>query len=123
MIFALMFFLICGMFLATAVACILLPFLSAALDVVAGGFLAWNLMVLVLMLLARFLWKRAGRMERAYIQSFSGWKRWCLQGTKVLLTVGLVWEAAVIAGCIWLLTDHPLDRLLPEWAVSTPIDY
>jgi len=118
MLFALFFFLIGGTFLATAIASILLPFLSTALNIAATGLLVWNAVVLLFLLVLRFLWKRAGRLERRYIQSFSGWKRWALQGMKVLLAAGVIWEILVVAVCIALLVTHPLDHLLPYWAVS-----
>ena len=37
---------------------------------------------------------------------------------KVLLAAGVIWEILVVAVCIALLVTHPLDRLLPYWAVS-----
>ena len=117
MLFALFFFLIGGMFLFTAILSILLPFLSTAFTMVMTGILVWNAALLLFLLLLRFWWKRAGRLERAYIQSFSGWKRWGLQGVKLLLTAGVVWEVLLILVCIALLLSHPLDRLLPYWAV------
>ena len=108
MLFALFFFLIGGTFLATAIASILLPFLSTALNIAATGLLVWNAVVLLFLLVLRFLWKRAGRLERRYIQSFSGWKRWALQGMNVLLAAGVIWEISVILACAGFLILQPI---------------
>lgn len=115
MLFALFFFVIGGLFLGSAILSILLPFLTAALNIAAIGLLVWNAAVLLFLLVFRFLWKRAGRLDKTYIHSFPGWRRWALQGIKVLLAVGMIWAILMISVCVALLLGRPLDRLLPYW--------
>ena len=50
-------------------------------------------------------------MERPYIDSFTGFRRFSLQSVKLLFTFGLVWEVLVMLGCVAFLVFQPLDAL------------
>lgn len=92
-------------------AAIVLPILGVALNVVAGFLLVVNLLFLAVLMFARAKWKQTGRMERSYIDSFEGWKRYGLLSIRVLLTGVVVWEALVVVLCGAYLVIQPFQYL------------
>lgn len=99
----------------------LVPLLSVLLEPavfrgIAAVLLAVNLLVLAALLAARARWKRAGRLSRAYIRRFRGWKRLGLEAAGGMLTLGAVWEFLVVlacAGCLLLQPAALLRELIP----------
>ena len=53
---------------------------------------------LALLLVLRSVWKKSGKMERAYIDGFAGWKHWALLLGKWALTALIVWQILCILG-------------------------
>ena len=90
---------------------VILPILGVALNVAAVILFILNLLFFLLLLLLRRNWKQAGRMDRMYIDSFTGFRRFSLQSVKLLFTFGLVWEVLVMLGCVAFLVFQPLDAL------------
>ncbi len=91
----------------------ILPWLGMALTTVAAILLACNAGFLALLLFARFKWKATGRMDKAYIDGYAGWKRYALLAVKVLLTAGVIWEILVVLVCAGLLIFQPWNAVLP----------
>lgn len=91
----------------------ILPWLGIALTTVAAVLLACNAGFLALLLFIRSKWKAAGRMDRAFINSYEGWKRYALLAAKILLTAGVVWEIIVVLACAALLIFQPWNAVLP----------
>lgn len=75
--------------------------------------LGFNLLVLAALLAVRRRMKRAGRLARSYIDSFRGWKRLGLMAVKLVLSLGPLWEAGVIALCALLLVIQPVHEPAP----------
>ena len=115
MLFALPFLILAALFLGSAVLAIVLPFLGIALNMVAGAMLTVNLLVLLLLLAFRKKWKQAGRLERPYIDSFPGARRFALRAIQLLLPLGILWESLVALACAAFLIFQPLDALPPGW--------
>lgn len=74
---------------------LLLPLAGLALNLVVGFLTAGSLLLLLLFLGLRRLWRRSGRMDRAYVDQYTGWKRWGLLAVSWGLTALVVWEALV----------------------------
>lgn len=91
----------------------ILPWLGFALSAVAWFLFACNMAFLVLLIFIRTKWKSTGRMDRNFIDSYEGWRRFGLQAVKALLTGGVIWETIVTAGCALLLIFQPWNALLP----------
>lgn len=89
-----------------------LVWLDTALNVVVTIMLAANAAFLTLLLFLRTKWKAMGRMEKDYIDSYEGWRRYALLGAKVLLTGGVVWEIIMVIACALLLLFHPWTAIL-----------
>ena len=92
--------------LAAALA-VILPFLGWALSVTAGFLLALNLALLLLLLCVRRRWRAAGRMDRAMMDAAAGWRRFALRAARLLLTLGVAWEALAVLLFAALLLWHP----------------
>ena len=91
----------------------ILPWLGFALTTVAAVLLACNAGFLALLLFIRHKWKATGRMDKAYIDGFDGWKRYALLAVKLLLTAGVIWEILVVLVCGGLLIFQPWNAVLP----------
>lgn len=96
---------------------IVLPILGVALNVAAIIMLALNILFFLLLVLLRKNWKRAGKMEKLYIDSFSGLRRFSLQAVKLMFTFGMVWEILVILGCIAFLIFQPVTSLMERLSI------
>ena len=94
----------------------ILPLLGVALTTVAAVLLAANAGFLALLLFIRSKWKAAGRMDKDFIGSYEGWKRYALLAVKILLTAGAVWEIVVTAVCAALLIFQPWNAFLSPFA-------
>lgn len=83
----------------------LLELLNMALPAIFTVLLVWNLLVLLVLLVIRHVWKASGTMDRAYIDALGGWKRVVLLILRYGLLVLIVWEVILIlacaAGLIW----------------------
>ncbi len=92
----------------------LLSLLSIALPVISAVLLAWNLLVLVFLLLVRRAWKKSGTMDRACIDSQTGWRRPVLLVLRWGLLLLIVWEAvlALASGCLMAWYPTLLGALL-----------
>ena len=68
--------------------------------------IAFNLLLSVVLLVVRFQWKRAGRLEWDYINSVRGWKRLWRLLVKFVMFWGPLWELAwaAIPYC-WMLME------------------
>ena len=80
----------------------ILPWLGVALTTVAA-----------VLLFARHKWKAMGKLDKAYIDGFQGWKRYVLLAVKLLLTAGVIWELLVVLVCAGLLIVQPWNAVLP----------
>ena len=98
--------------LIAAALALLLPFLGWALNLTAAVLLALNLALLVLLLYLRKRWKASGQMDRAYIDSFTGYKHFVLRAAKILLTFGVIWEALAVLLFAVLLIWRPWNGIL-----------
>ncbi len=85
-----------------------LSWLGLALNVVAAVLAVLNGALLIACLLGRHFWKKSGRMEKTYIDSFTGWRRGGLLFGKYALAGLAIWEALVVALCILYLIIQPL---------------
>ena len=106
MLFALLFLILATLFLGSAVLAIVLPFLGIALNI---------LFVLILLLAFWRKWKQAGKLERPYIDSFTGVRRFALEAIKLLIPLGILWEVLVLLACAAFLIFQPLDAIPPGW--------
>lgn len=82
----------------------------------AAVLLAVNLLALAALLAARAWWKRTGRLSRAYIRRFRGWKRLGLEAAGGILTLGAIWEFLAVlacAGCLLFPPSALLRALIP----------
>lgn len=93
--------------LAIVALAFVLVWLDMALTTVAAILLACNAVFLILLLFIRSKWKAAGRMDKGFIDSYEGWRRYALLSVKILLTAGVVWETIVVAACAALLIFRP----------------
>ena len=75
--------------------------------------LGFNILVLLAFLAIRRRMKRAGRLAWPYIDSFRGWKHLGLIAVKLVLYLGPLWEAGVIAVCALLLVIQPVHEPAP----------
>lgn len=75
----------------------ILYFLDIALNLFAPILLGLNIAGLAALLLVRWLWKRSGTMDRAYIDAQTSWKRTLLHILRWVLRVCIVWEALLVA--------------------------
>lgn len=91
----------------------ILPWLGMALTTVAAILLACNAGFLALLLFIRYKWKATGRMDKTFIDGYTGWKRYALLAVKVLLTAGVIWEILVVLVCAGLLIFQPWNAILP----------
>lgn len=87
--------------------------LEVALNVIVTVLLAANAIFLALLLFLRVKWKATGRMEKAFIDTYQGWRHYGLLGAKVLLTGGVIWEVLVVLVCAGLLIFRPWSVFLP----------
>lgn len=94
----------------------ILPWLGIALTTVAAVLLASNAAFLALLLFIRSKWKATGRMDRDFIGSYEGWKRYALLVVKILLTAGVIWEIVVVLACAALLIFQPWNAFLVPFA-------
>lgn len=80
--------------------------LGMALPFIIAGLLVWNVIVLSALLVIRYVWKKHGTMDRAYIDTLDGWKRIVLLLLRWGLMLLIVWEILLVIGCaagfIWL---------------------
>jgi len=86
--------------------------LDQVLGIVVMAALALNGIFLLALLILRAKWKATGRMEKNFIDSYTGWRHYGLLGVKLLFTWGAVWEALVTVGCALLLLFHPWSAVL-----------
>ena len=91
----------------------ILPWLGIALTTVAAVLLACNAGFLAILLLARFKWKAAGRMDKEFIDGYEGWKRYGLMAARIMLNAGVVWELLVSLVFAALLIFQPWNAALP----------
>lgn len=77
----------------------ILEFLGFALPVIAPVLLALNATGLAGLLLIRWLWKRSGTMDRAYIEVQASWKRVVLRVLRWVLWACILWEALLTVLC------------------------
>ena len=91
----------------------ILPWLGVALTTVAAVLLAANAGFLSVLLFARHKWKAMGKLDKAYIDGFQGWKRYALLAAKILLNAGVIWELLVVLVCAGLLIVQPWNAVLP----------
>lgn len=98
--------------LIVAALAVILPFLGWALNLTAAVLLAANLLLLLLLLYLRRRWKASGQMDRAYIDTFTGWKHFVLQAAKILLTIGVIYEALAVLLFGALLVWRPWNAVL-----------
>ena len=82
-------------------------------SVLAAVLLAANAGFLAVLLFARHKWKAMGKLDKAYIDGFQGWKRYVLLAVKLLLTAGVIWELLVVLVCAGLLIVQPWNAVLP----------
>ena len=74
----------------------LLELLKVALPVISWALLVWNILVLIVLLVIRYLWKKSGTMSRDYLDALGGWKRVLLLILKYGLLVLIVWEVLLV---------------------------
>ena len=86
---------------------LLLAALEVALPVIIGIVMVCNILLLLVLLAVRFVWKRSGTMDRTYIDRKEGWKRWVLLILRCGLLVFILWEIIVIALCAAYLIFQP----------------
>ena len=92
--------------LVAAALAVILPFLGMALNIVAWTLLGLNVLLFLLLLFIRKKWKATGQMDRAFIDTCTGWKYFALRSARILLTFGLVWEA--LASIFFAITSSGL---------------
>lgn len=98
--------------LIAAALAVILPFLGWALNVTAAALLVLNLALFLLLLAIRRRWKASGQMDRPYIDSFTGCKRFALRAARILLTFGVIWEALAALLFAALLIWRPWNSIL-----------
>jgi len=86
--------------------------LNRVLGIVVTVALVVNGIFLLTLLILRAKWKATGRMEKTFIDSYTGWQHYGLLGVRLLLTWGAAWEALVTVGCVLLLLFHPWSAVL-----------
>lgn len=87
----------------------ILYFLDVALNLFAPILLGLNIAGLALLLLVRWLWKRTGTMDRAYINAQTDWRRPVLNILRWVLWVCIIWEILLVAFfAVYLTWGHQL---------------
>ena len=76
-----------------------LYFFHVAMPLIMPIVSVWNQAVLMALLLVRWVWKRSGTMDRAYIDGKTGWRRVLLLVLKYGLVVFILWEALIAVLC------------------------
>ena len=76
-----------------------LYFFQVAMPLIAPILMVWNLIVLGILLLIRWMWKRTGTMDRGYIDQRSGLARVLLLVLRYGLLLFIVWEAVLVILC------------------------
>ncbi len=76
-----------------------LYFFHVAMPLIMPIAAVWNLIVLLVLLLVRWAWKRSGTMDRAYIDRKTSWLRALLLVLKYGLVVFILWEVLMVALC------------------------
>lgn len=76
-----------------------LYFFHVAMPLIMPIAAVWNLIVLLVLLLVRWAWKRSGTMDRAYIDRKNSWLRALLLVLKYGLVVFILWEVLMVALC------------------------
>ena len=97
-------FFLCGPFLLLAA---LLHMLQVALPVIMGIVTVCNILLLLVLLAVRHVWKRSGTMDRSFIDQKTGLLRWLLLILRYGLIAFIVWEIIVIALCAVYLIFRP----------------
>ena len=87
----------------------LLYLLRVALPLILPILLVWDVLVLGVLVVVRWLWKRSGAMDWAYINGQTGWKRTVLGVLRWILRVCIAWEALLVAFfAAYLIWGHEL---------------
>ena len=91
-----------------------LYFFQVAMPLIAPILMVWNLILLGILLLIRWVWKRSGTMDRGYIDQKSGIVRTVLLILRCGLILFIVWEAvlALLCGTYLLWWPEVLKALL-----------
>ena len=76
-----------------------LYFFHVAMPLIMPIAAVWNLIVLLVLLLVRWAWKRSGTMDRAYIDRKTSWLRALLLVLKYGLVVFILWETLIAVLC------------------------
>ena len=76
-----------------------LYFFQVAMPLIAPILMVWNLIVLGILLLIRWVWKRTGTMDRGYIDQRSGPVRVLLLVLRYGLLLFILWEAVLVILC------------------------
>lgn len=90
-----------------ALATWVLSLLDMALPVILTILLVWNVLVLIVLLVIRHVWKASGTMGRAYIDALGGWKRVVLLILRYGLLVFIIWEVILVLACAAALIWRP----------------
>lgn len=90
-----------------ALATWVLSLLDMALPVILTILLVWNVLVLIVLLVIRHVWKASGTMDRAYIDALGGWKRVVLLILRYGLLVFIIWEVILVLACAAALIWRP----------------
>lgn len=92
----------------------ILYFFQVAMPLIAPILMIWNLILLGMLLLIRWVWKRSGTMDRGYIGQKSGFVRVLLLILRYGLLLFIVWEAvlAILCGTYFLWWPEVLKTLL-----------
>ena len=99
------------LFLIMAVLALVLPILGVALNVATVIILILNILFFLLLILLRKGWKQAGKLDKMYIESYGGFRRFALRAIRIMFTLGLLWEVLIIVLCIVLLVFQPMGAL------------
>lgn len=86
---------------------------SQLVNFVVAGFLVINALILAALLVERAQWKKTGRMEQAYLQSYRGWGYLWRLCVKLLLILGPIWQVLILILCVLYLVTQPLQYLAP----------
>ena len=78
---------------------LLLAALQVALPVIIGIVMGCNILLLLVLLAVRHVWKRSGTMDRGYIDQKSGLVRVLLLVLRYGLLLFIVWEAVLVILC------------------------
>lgn len=87
----------------------LLYLLEVALPLIMPILLVWNVLVLGVLVLVRWLWKRTGTMDRDYLSTQPDWKRILFTVVKYGLLLFIIWEIVLVLLCgAWTFWGHEL---------------